>query len=299
MSAPSALISVQDGSSPAVNLATGASLYVTPGNTQTIALQSSVGVQSASFTATINNGVANSTFTGPIYGPVWSVTIPTVNTPCTIQLSVSVTDGNNDYSVSNTLFAIPNANWVAMSSTTVAAESTPTSVFVAGALLTARGSGIFLVTLDVGWSSGTTADSVTWSLITDTSASGKLSAGTAAHAVRHGICGKGTNATTVASGVQADAATIDTADNMTYNAAAWNTAAITQYTETMPTLTGLLTGSAQSFTFSGIVANAATTGTTKTPFAQGNTVGFGISVTASHTITIPALNLSVVELPIG
>lgn len=180
-------------------------------------------------------------------------------------------------------------NWVQGVSTAIGTQAAPSSVFIAAALLTPRLSGIFEVELDVGWSSGTTADSVTWSLITDTSASGALAG---ANNVHHGVAGFGAYASN-----DWESSDTNSGAAVTYNGAAFSTAPVTQASEVIPSITGLLSGSAQHFSFKGYVDNASPSGTTKTPFTIGNTVAFGVSVSASHTITVPTLRMTVRELP--
>ncbi len=185
-------------------------------------------------------------------------------------------------------------NWVQGVSTAVGTMAAPSGYFFASALLKSRLSGIFEVHLDVAWSCGTTADTVTMALVTDTSAAGVLAS---ANKIAHGIAGLGTFGTN-----GADWESIDTNAGavLTYNGAAFNTSAVTQASEINGTLTGLLTAQGsgqQKFGFHGVVYNAAPTGTTKTAFTVGNTVAFGVKVTATNTITVPSIRLTVKELP--
>lgn len=99
-------ISVQDGQAAASNLANNSVVYVTPGNSITVALQSSAGVAQWSLVGLSDYGPLN----GPMYqtsGPAFSYTFPMPQTPCKLVLTSEATDGNNNYFSANTLFNYP------------------------------------------------------------------------------------------------------------------------------------------------------------------------------------------------
>jgi hypothetical protein len=107
LSAP--IISVQDGSAAAaVNQANNATVFVTPGNPVTFALQSSTGVQQASMNITgipgapAPVGLTSPQLTAP--GPFsWTVLFPP--SPATCTLTVEVSDGFNASYASYTIVA--------------------------------------------------------------------------------------------------------------------------------------------------------------------------------------------------
>jgi hypothetical protein len=297
MALPAPIIAWTDGTNGPNNIANNASAQLSGGNQVTFALQSSTGVLVAEWVLQAP-GTALDGQRFRVTGAPWSMTVPVPAGPYTLTVNTEVTDGNNISTATNT-FAVQQSgsNWVMLGSTTTANQAGPASVFVAACLLQVRLSGLFHVDISVGWSDGTTGDTVTWTFLTDTSASGQIAG---ANKAAHGYSGVGAlNNGLVSAGVLADAETMDGAGNLTYNGAAWNTAPITQKVEANPTLTGLLSGSAQKFVFSGVVANAAPTGIVKTPFTKGNTVGFGIKVSATNTITMPQIIMSVTELAGG
>ena len=108
MSAPSALITVQNGNYAGAALATGASTYTDPGAALTISLTTTTGVVTWTITLqsdykpldgwTMTQG-QNGPFTMPI------ISLPT--TPCKITITSEVTDGNNVTSVTNFLYNYP------------------------------------------------------------------------------------------------------------------------------------------------------------------------------------------------
>lgn len=203
------------------------------------------------------------------------------------------TAGSITVDTTSTTIVCPDGNWVQGVSTAVGTMANPSSYFFAAALLKPRLTGIFMVDLDVAWSGNTTADSVTLALVTDTSASGTIAS---ANKVAHGVAGIGAYGTN-----GSDWESVDTNGGavLTYNGAAFNTSAVTQASEVNATLTGLLTtnGSGQQkFGFHGIVYNATPSGTTKTAFTLGNTVAFGVKVSATNTITVSSVRMTVREL---
>lgn len=181
-------------------------------------------------------------------------------------------------------------NWVACNNvSTIVVPAAPANYFFAAGLLQVQQTGIFRVDVGIGWADSATGDTVTFALVTDTSAAGQLA--TAGTKAAVGIAGYG-----VLAGLGGSDLEIMTAGatGLTYNGAAFTTAPIVQKVEAQPTLTGLLTGSAQKFIYSGIVHNAI--GAVRTPFLLGNTVAFGIKVSATNTVTIPEFNFYIKEL---
>lgn len=203
------------------------------------------------------------------------------------------TSGSITVDTTSVTFNMIDGNWVQGVSTAVGTMAGQTNFFFVGATLKARMSGIFYVDLDVGWSDGTTADTVTFALISDTAADGAAAVLASANKAAHGVSGFGAFGTR---GSDWESVDTNAGASLTFNGAAWSTAPITQASEVNPTLTGLLSGSAQKFGFHGICYNAAPTGTTKTPFTIGNQVAFGVKVTSTNTITVPTVRLTVREL---
>lgn len=246
--------------------------------------------------------------TAPLTRPPWWQTGAVVSGPV-IFLASEGTQGANSQWMLRTTGAITidttnvsidmlGGNWLNGQSTAVGTMATPAGFFFAGATLKARMSGIFEVHFDIGWSNNTTADPVTFVLVSDTVADGAGAVLASANKVNHGTTGFGTYGTR-----GADLETVDTnaGATLTFNAAAFNTAQIVQATEVNGTLTGLLTtngSSTQKFGFHGIAYNATPTGTAKTPFAIGNQVAFGVKVTAAAgTITVGSCRITIKELP--
>ena len=108
MSAPSALINIQNGNAAAAAAASGAAVYVDPGANLTVALTTTTGV--ATWTITVNSDY------GPLNG--WTQTqgqngpftmqigaIPV--TPCKLTITSEVTDGNNVSTVTNYVYGYP------------------------------------------------------------------------------------------------------------------------------------------------------------------------------------------------
>jgi hypothetical protein len=108
MSAPSALITVQNGNFAGAALATGASTYTDPGAALTISLTTTTGVVTWTITlqsdyAPLNGWTQTQGQNGPFTMPV--ISLPT--TPCKITITSEVTDGNNNTSVTNYLYNYP------------------------------------------------------------------------------------------------------------------------------------------------------------------------------------------------
>jgi hypothetical protein len=108
MAAPSALISLQNGSNAAANLASGANAYVDPGASLTVALQSSTGVVSWTITISSDYAPLNGwTLTQGQNGPFSMALPPAPVTPAKIVILSEVTDGNNNYPVQNSVYCYP------------------------------------------------------------------------------------------------------------------------------------------------------------------------------------------------
>lgn len=186
-----------------------------------------------------------------------------------------------------------NSNWVECNNvTSIVIPNNPASYFFIAGLLQAKFSGIFQVDIDLGLADNTTADSVTIAVLSDTSASGVL--GTSGTKAAVGVSGLGAFG---AAGIPDLEVMTAGATGLTYNGAAFSTAPITQRTETFPTLSGLLSGSAQKYQFHELCYNAI--GATKTAFTVGNTVAFGVKVSATNTITIAQAAMRIAELAVG
>jgi hypothetical protein len=196
--------------------------------------------------------------------------------------------------------AMPDGNWIQGVSTATGTQAAGAGIFVAGALLKARTSGIFRLDVDVSYSNNTTADPVTVSLISDTAAAGAGAILSSANKVAHGVAGFGAFGTAAQ---VADWESVDTnaGAKLQFNAADWSTAPVTQKSDVNGTLTGLLTtngSGTMKFSFHGLVYNAAPTGTTKTPFTIGNACAFGLKfAAAAGTITFGSVAMSIQEMP--
>lgn len=205
-----------------------------------------------------------------------------------------VTTGAITVDTTATTWQMLTGNWVEGISTAVGTMANPSGYFFAAATLKARFSGFFEVHLDLGYSSNTNGDSATFNLITDTVADGAGAVLASANKVAHGISGFG------AYGARgSDWESVDTNGGavLTFNSAAFNAAQIVQASEVAPAVTGLLANASQKFSVHAVVGNAALTGTTKTPFTIGNQVAFGVSVSATNTITVKSVRLFVREVP--
>lgn len=294
----SSAFTIQDGSASAVNATS--TVRVTPGNTVTIALNSTSGVTSWRTKCTYSDSPLMFTPPGPNVPAAaglanfqtgtptsWTFTAP--STPCTITLLSAADDGSGTVAPVSCSIACglaDSSNWVQCTNvSTIVNQAAPSGLFFAAALLKVKASGIFEVCFDLGWSCGTTADSVTLAFLTDTSAAGTLT--TAGTKAAVGIAGPGITTS--------DMEIISAGTNtLQYNGATFTTAPITHKSEVNVTLTGLLSGSAQKFNYRGLVHNA--NGTTRTPFTVGNTVAFGLKVTATNTVTFPMFDMYVREL---
>lgn len=107
MAAPGATISYQNGNAAASNVANGATAYVDPGNTLTLALQSSTGVASWVVTVQSDYQPMNGTYyQAGLQGPfTYAFTLP--QQPCKLVITSEVTDGNNVFTSVNTFFNYP------------------------------------------------------------------------------------------------------------------------------------------------------------------------------------------------
>lgn len=212
------------------------------------------------------------------------------------QWRAAVPNNTGVYGTNDPQFVCDFGNYIDMTSLTVGTRAgSGAQQFFAAILLVAKTTGIFEVDCHVGFADGTTAETITMQLVSDTSAAGVLGG---ANNVAHGISG----VTAAIGTIAAAGATCDTNGGaaVTYNSAAFTTAPILQHSDASPTLTGELSGSAMKFTFSGKCFNSLRTGTTKTPFTIGNTVAFGVSMSnAAGTVTIASIRLSAREVPAG
>lgn len=103
MSAPAATVSLQNGTVAAANLANGAVAYVDPGNTLTVALQSSTGVQSWVLTVFSDYGPLNGwTYQSSQLFSATPIGLP--STPCRLTMVSEVTDGNNVFTSTNIIY---------------------------------------------------------------------------------------------------------------------------------------------------------------------------------------------------
>lgn len=323
----SSTVTVQDGSLAAV--ASGNGQNVTSGNVTTVTLtdvSNVLGWQlrsiwnnqgasdttlSATFTVNSSTGVAtipsqpigtamivyseilnsSTTATVPktIFGLYWTaqgaarINFAAIPSPVTQAALIAYMQGQ-------ALIPQNTGNWVSCENvSTLVTQAAPAGVFVFGGLLKVIQSGIFRVDIDLDFSGNTTADTLTVAFVTDTSAAGQL-AGTGRTAV--GIAGYGVVAGL--GGNDLEAITGASGNAITYNGGAFATAPIVQKTVIYPTLTGQISGGIFKFNFHGIVHNAIST--TRTPFLAGQTVGFGIKVSATNSVVMPNINCTIQEL---
>jgi hypothetical protein len=99
-------ISLADGSQAAVNLSNGAVAYCTPGNSLTVALQTTTGVQE--WDCWVNSDYPNlNAFNFKTSGPTFSFQFPAPQQPCTLKINSVCSDGTNKSESFNTVYNYP------------------------------------------------------------------------------------------------------------------------------------------------------------------------------------------------
>ena len=108
MSAPSALINLQNGNAAAASLTSGASAYVDPGAALTVALTTTTGVVTWTVTLFSDYGPLNGWTSSQGQNGPFSMPLPAAPvTPFKLTIVSEVTDGNNNFIVSNFVYGYP------------------------------------------------------------------------------------------------------------------------------------------------------------------------------------------------
>lgn len=170
---------------------------------------------------------------------------------------------------------------------------------VAAVMLFARSSGIFGVSVRASWSDGTTAGSVTHSLVSKQGASTGALAGTGA--VGNGKIGSLQGSATIVNSIATLQANAAGGVGITFEGSGVIT--IAQHSDVAGTLTGLLTANGigtQNFESGFMMCDATgSTSNVKTPFTIGKPACFALqlSSTAAHVITYDSVSFFAQEMP--
>jgi hypothetical protein len=169
----------------------------------------------------------------------------------------------------------------------------PGAYIFAAILLTAKVSGIFQVGWQVNWGDGTTADSVTLAVGSTTASTIVMTHGTPISTSTYGFSGGGVGSAVGAGSAPGGYMTTTPGTSMVFTTTG-SANSVTQMTSAYPTLTGLLETNGQTPWSGSIICCNSATG--KTIFPIGQPVAFGLYVSATHTISIPSLNMFAQEL---
>lgn len=194
------------------------------------------------------------------------------------------------------------ANWASVMGVsgatlgTIHSQTSASSTGVLAMVLNPQSSGVFDVGVRLTYSDGTTAGSITHSLVTKQGGAGNVLAGT-------GFLAQVKTSTFPGSGTSGGILNADASGGagITFGGSGIGTFTIVQANDVQATLTGLLTANGigtQGFAWRGLIDATGDSSGTKTPFTIGLPccVGVALTSTAAHVITYDSIEMFATEL---